>query len=115
MTRGAKVGLGVLVLCLAVASVAFHFFLQGAWCGYFNGGPSETQRDYCVSMVRDTSRGLIIASMPAAALLLGAIGALFARSGRVAVACWCAGLLLAGIIFFTVPFVTVGGHEVPLL
>ena len=109
-----KVALWGATVILAVGAAVFHFFLQGGWCGYYNGGPTDEQRHYCES-IRGGSWGIIVASIPGALLAVGAVAATIAGSGRVVAVRWIVALVIAGIVFFTIPFVVVGDRGVPLL
>jgi hypothetical protein len=108
-----KVALWGATVILALGATLLHFFLQGGWCGYYNGGPTDEQRNYCEA-IRDTYWGVIVAAIPGALLAVGAAVATMARSGRVAAVRWLAALVIAGIVFFTIPFVVVGDGDVPL-
>lgn len=96
---------------LAVGATVIHFFLQGGWCGY-NGGPTDEQRQYSET-IRGGIEGIIVASIPGALLVVGAVAATLARSGRVAAVRWVVALVIAWIVFFTIPFVVVGGSGAP--
>jgi hypothetical protein len=110
-----KVALWGSTVILALGATLFHLFLQAGWCGFFNGGPTDEQLHYCESIRETEYWGIIVASMPGTLLAVGTVTATKARSGRIAAARWIAALVIAGIVFLTIPFVVVGGRDLTLL
>jgi hypothetical protein len=110
-----KVALWGATVILALGAGLFHLFLQAGWCGFFNGGPTDEQLRYCESVRETEYWAIIVASIPGTLLAIGAVTATKARSGRVAAGRWIAALVVAGIVFLTIPFVVVGGRDLSLL